>query len=163
MHGHFHAFLAFEGKGLGHHRHRQHTHLPGQLRHHRRGPGAGAAAHAGGDEHHVGSLQHFFNPFAVFLRGLPADLRVGARTQALGDIDAHLQSHRHRTALERLRVGIGADEIHPLDVGAQHMMHGIAATATYPNHLNNGAFRLGFHQFEHNGISSINGFRPSKQ
>ena len=42
-----HAPAAFERERLGDHRHRQDAHLLGQLRHHRRRAGAGAAAHAG--------------------------------------------------------------------------------------------------------------------
>jgi hypothetical protein len=50
-----HAAAAFERERLGDHGDGQDAHLLGQLRHHRRGAGAGAAAHAGGDEHHVGA------------------------------------------------------------------------------------------------------------
>ena len=40
--------------------------------------GAGAAALAGGDEHHVGALDDLFDLVAVRLGGLPADLGIAA-------------------------------------------------------------------------------------
>ena len=46
--------------------------------------GAGAAALAGGDEHHVGALEHLLDLLAVLLGGLPADLGVAAGTEARG-------------------------------------------------------------------------------
>ena len=45
----------------------------------RRAAGAGAAALARGDEHHVGALQHLFDLVAVLLGGLAADLGIAAR------------------------------------------------------------------------------------
>ncbi len=42
-------------------------------------PGAGAAAHAAGDEDHVGALHRRGDLVAVLLDGLPADLRAGRR------------------------------------------------------------------------------------
>ena len=46
--------------------------------------GAGAAALAGGDEHHVGALEHLFDLLAVLLGGLAADLGVAARRRGRG-------------------------------------------------------------------------------
>ena len=51
--GDAHAARALELEGLGHHGHGQDAELLGHARDHRGGAGAGAAAHAGGDEHHV--------------------------------------------------------------------------------------------------------------
>ena len=56
----------------------------GDLGDDRRAAGAGAAALAGGDEHHVGALQHLFDLVAVVLGGLAADLGVGARRRGRG-------------------------------------------------------------------------------
>jgi hypothetical protein len=58
-----------------------------------------------------------------------------APPQPLGDIRAHLQGDRHGAGLQRLRVGVGADEIHALDVGAQHVLHRVAAAAAHADDL----------------------------
>ena len=50
-----HAAAAFPVEGLGDHAHGQDAHFLGHARDHRRRAGAGAAAHAGGDEQHVGA------------------------------------------------------------------------------------------------------------
>jgi hypothetical protein len=41
---------------------------------------------------------------------------TGARAQALGDIGAELQGGLDRRILQHLRVGVGADEFHAVDV-----------------------------------------------
>ena len=46
--------------------------------------GAGAAALAGGDEHHVGALEDLLDLVAVLLGGLAADLGVAARRRGPG-------------------------------------------------------------------------------
>ena len=55
--GQAHAVAALEVEGLGDHAHSQDAALAGALGDDRGRPGAGAAAHAGGDEHHVGAVQ----------------------------------------------------------------------------------------------------------
>jgi len=65
-----------------------------------------------------------------FLCGGCADVRLRARAEALGDLGAHLHDalgFRHR---QRLRVGVGDDEIDPLQPGSDHVVDGIAASAT---------------------------------
>ena len=54
----------------------------------RRRAGAGAAAHAGGDEHHVGAGERLGDARGVLERGGAADLRVGAGAEALGQVAA---------------------------------------------------------------------------
>ena len=58
--------------------------LLGDLGDDRRAAGAGAAALAGGDEHHVGALEHLFDLVAVLLGGLAADLGVASRRRGRG-------------------------------------------------------------------------------
>ena len=58
--------------------------LAGHLGHDRRRAGAGAAAHAAGDEDHVGALDRLGHLVAVLLDRLPADLGPGARPEARG-------------------------------------------------------------------------------
>ena len=88
------AALAFEGERLGDHRDGERAHLAGQRSDDRRRAGAGSAAEAGGDEHHVGAFQRLDDLVGVFQRGLAADFGIGARAQAVGQLDAELDLHR---------------------------------------------------------------------
>ena len=108
--------LALMLKRLGHHRHGEDTLFLGDLGHHRRRAGAGAAAHAGGDEHHVHAFQQFGDALAVFLGGGMADIRPGTRPQPLGQVAADLQLVARLVAAERLRVGVDGDKLHALTI-----------------------------------------------
>src|SRR5580765_368054 len=55
--GHPHATVAFQAEGLGHHADGQDARLAHRPGDHRSGAGTGAAAHAGGNEHHVRACQ----------------------------------------------------------------------------------------------------------
>src|SRR5260370_35131397 len=62
------------------------------------------------------------------------DIGLGSCAEALGDLGAHLHDalrFRHR---ERLRVGIGDDEIDTLQSGGDHVVDGIAARAADAEH-----------------------------
>ena len=76
----------------------------GDLRDERRAAGAGAAALARGDEHHVGALQHLFDLLAVLLGGLPADLGIGAGAEPARELRGRCRaSRRRRTAAATAR------------------------------------------------------------
>ena len=64
----------------------------GDLGHHRRGPGPGAAALAGGDEDHVGALEGLFDLGPVLLGRLAADLGVAARARGPGSAGARCRA-----------------------------------------------------------------------
>ena len=70
--GRLDAARAFEGEGAGDHANGQRADFLGDLRHDRRAAGAGAAAHAGGDEDHVGAFEHLVQLFGRFFGGLAA-------------------------------------------------------------------------------------------
>jgi hypothetical protein len=101
---------------------------------HRRRARAGAAAHAGGDEQHVATLDQLDDAVAVLHRRLPADLGIGAGAEALGDVAADLQRGLHLRVLERLRVGVDADELHAVDAAVErHVRDRVAAAAADPD------------------------------
>ena len=56
----------------------------------RRGAGAGAAAHAGGDEHHVRAGEMVADLVDRLFGGGAADFGLRAGAEALGDLQAHL-------------------------------------------------------------------------
>ena len=96
---------------------------------HRCGAGAGAAAHAGGDEHHVRAGDRGADLLDGFLgRGL-ADLGLGAGAEAFGEVDAELNAVLGARGGERLRVGVGDDELDAVEAGRDHVVDGIAAGA----------------------------------
>jgi hypothetical protein len=76
--------LALERERPGHHADRQRTELAGDGRDDRRAAGAGAAALARGDEHHVGAAQQFLDVVLGVLRGPAPDLGVGASAETAG-------------------------------------------------------------------------------
>ena len=94
-------------------------------------PGAGAAAHAGGDEHHVGAGEMIADFVDDFLGRGGADIRLRTGAEALGDLGAHLHDALRLGHGQRLRVGIGDDEIDPLQSGGDHVVDGVAASPTY--------------------------------
>jgi hypothetical protein len=76
--------------------------------------GASAAAHAGGDEHHVRAGEMIADLVDHLFGGGTADFGLRAGAETLGHLRAHLDDAlglRHR---ERLRVGIGDDEVDAL-------------------------------------------------
>ena len=136
-----------ESKRLGDYGHREDVQPLGDLRHHGRCAGAGAAAHAGGDEHHVGAGQGLLDGIAILqCRGSP-HLRVGAGAEALGRSGAELQGIRVQR-LECLAVGVGGDE---LDAGhgvGDHALDGVAAAAADADYLDYRVLRGFCDQFE---------------
>ena len=86
----------------------------GAARDHRRGAGAGAAAHAGGDEHHVRAVQMIADLVDHLLGGGAADIGLRAGAEPFGDLHAHLDDALGLGHGERLGVGVGDDEVDAL-------------------------------------------------
>ena len=68
-----------------------------------------------------------------------ADLGAGAGAEPLGQVDAELDAHARHSTGERLRVGVGDDELDPLEPGRDHVVDGIAAGAADADHGDSGA------------------------
>ena len=108
--------------------------LLGAARHDRRRAGAGAAAHAGGDEAHVRALQVIANLVEHLLGRRAPDFGLRASAEPFGGRHAHLDDalgFRHR---ERLRVGVGDDEVDALQPAGDHVVDGVAAGTARPEH-----------------------------
>src|SRR4029077_2434109 len=101
----------------------------------RRRARARPAAHAGGDEEHVAALDQLDDAVAILHRRLAPHFGVGAGAETLRDVAADLQRGLHLRVLERLRVGIHADELDALDAVFSHVGHGIAAAAAHADYL----------------------------
>ena len=103
-----------EGERPGHDADRERAEALGGLRDHRRRPGTGAPALAGGDEDHVGALEHLLDLLEVLLGGQTPDLGVaaGAEPARQGAPDVELDV---RLAHQQgLRVGVHRDELDAL-------------------------------------------------
>ena len=132
--GQAHAVAALEVEGLGHHADGENAPLSGALGDDRSGAGAGAAAHARGDEHHVDAVEMLADLRRGFLGRRHADLWVGSGTQALRDVDAQLDALVGLGEGELLRIGVGDDELDTLEPGLDHVVDGVAAGAADAEH-----------------------------
>ena len=101
----------------------------GDLGDHRRAAGAGAAALAGGHEHHVRALQRLLDLVVALLGGGEADVGVGARAEALGQLRADVQLDVGVGHQQRLVVGVDGDELDALEAGVDHAVDGVGAAA----------------------------------
>ena len=125
-----HAAHALEVERLGHHADGEDAHFARGLGDDGGSTRAGAAAHAGGDEHHVGAREMVAQLVDDFLRRRRADIRLGPRAEALRHLGAHLHDALRLRHGQRLRVGVGDDEIDALQPGSDHVIDGIAACST---------------------------------
>ena len=71
-------------------------------------------------------------------RGLAAHFGIGARPQAIGQLDAELDLHFGARHLQRLQVGVGHHKIDAFQIGVDHAVDGIAAAATHADYLDLG-------------------------
>ncbi len=118
---------AFKLERLGHHTHGQNALGPQGFGDNRRGAGAGAAAHAGGDKGHVGTRHMIENLINGFFRRCPADIGTGATAQTLGNGRAQLDAAVRRALRQGLGVRVGDNELDPFQAGRDHVVDGIAA------------------------------------
>ena len=124
--------LAFEFEGLAHHGHGQGAQFPAEFGHHRGAAGTGAAAHAGGDEHHVGPLEDLLKVLGFFHGGFAAHFGIAPGPQTPGHIGTQLDLHRGQAPLQGLGIGVGGDEIDAHHLGGNHIINGVAAGAADP-------------------------------
>ena len=128
------AAEALEPEGFGHHADGQDAALLRHAGDDGGRPGAGAAAHAGGDEHHVGAVQMAEQFVGRFFRRRLADFRLRTRAQTLGQMRPKLDSAIGSAVHQLLRVGVRDHEIDALQVGGDHVVDRVRATATDTDH-----------------------------
>ena len=126
------ATAAFKAERLGNHPNRQRPDLLGTLGHDRSGARPGAATHAGGDKHHIGTFEGFYNFIPAFLRGLLANLRVSACAETFRQFFAYLNPVRSVTEQQGLSVSVQGNELHPLQTGGNHSIYGIVPPPPTP-------------------------------
>ena len=127
--GDLHAAPALEMERLGDDADGENAHFARHPCDDRRCAGAGAAAHAGGDEHHMRAGEVIADLLdRLFGRGL-ADFGLRAGAEALGHLQAHLDDALGPRGGQRLRVGVGDDEIDAREAGHDHVVDRVAAGA----------------------------------
>ena len=119
---------------LGDHPDREDARLLGAARHDRGRAGAGAAAHAGGDKHHVRALQVTADLLEHLVGGSAPDLGLRAGTKTLGDLDAHLDDVLGLRGCERLGVSVGDNEFATLQPTRDHVVDRISTSTTNPDY-----------------------------
>lgn len=120
--------------------------------------GAGATAHASGDEHHVRAADLFNDVFERFLGSDAADVRPGAGTETLSYRDAQLNAAVRERLGNRLRIGVGNNEFYTLKLGTDHVVDGVAARAANSDHGNP---RTQFRGRAGRGNAEVDGHRQS--
>ena len=106
-----------------------------QLGDDRRRTRAGTATLAGGDEHHVGALEHLFDLVAVRLGRVATHVGIAAGTEASGEVATDVELDVGVAHEECLGVRVHGDELDTFEAGVDHPVHGIDATAADADHL----------------------------
>ena len=130
-----HSARALIEEGLGDNADRQDPHAAGDPGDDGGGSGAGAAAHACGDEKQIGSFKRLADCVRRLLRGRSADLGLGAGSKPGGskrDQDVRVG------LVENLLVRVGGNEGDSAALTGDHVLDGIAAAATDANDFDNG-------------------------
>ncbi len=117
---------------------RQCAQLAGDGGHDGRTAGAGTAALAGGDEHHVGAAQQFLDLILGVLGGLFPDFGVGTGTQPPGRLASDVELDVGVGHQQRLGVGVDRDELHALEALLDHPVDGVDAAAADPDDFDDG-------------------------
>ena len=113
----------------------------------------------------MGAVERLLDLGQRLFGGGLADLRPRAGAEALGDAEAELDLAVRQAVVERLRVGVGDDEIDTLHVGVDHVGDGVAARAADADHADPGAKLLHFRADEidaHDQSPHGAGFEPAR-
>ena len=130
-----HPALALELEGLGHDADGQRAGLSCDLSHGGSRAGARAAAHTGGDEHHVCVLERLCYVVPALLSAALADVRVGARALAMGQLLADLDFLVRARDRESLLVRVHGNELNALRARLHHAVHNVVAGSADTNDL----------------------------
>ena len=133
--GLIHAALALELEGLGDDGDREDTGLAGNIGDGGSRARAGAAAHAGRDEDHVGILKGLGDVIAALLGGALADLGIAAGALTVGQLLADLDLLVCAGNGQRLLIGIDGDILDALSTGFHHAVDDVVAGAADADHL----------------------------
>src|SRR5207342_1888135 len=123
------AALALEGERPGDDADGERAQSPCDTSHDRRTAGTRTAALAGGDEHHVRTLESVLDVLRMVLGRLAALVRVRAGAKSARQITADVQLDVRIAHQQRLRVSVDRDEFDTPKPGLDHPIDGVDATA----------------------------------
>ena len=131
-----HSFLAFKIEGLCHNADRQDAQLLGNGRNAGSRTCACAAAHACGNEHHIGTTQCLRDIILCFIHGALTDFRVAACAQTLCQLFANLDFRCGFGFRQSLSVCIDGNEFHPIQAVFNHSIYCVVAAAANTDYFN---------------------------
>jgi len=132
--GQTHAATALEVERLGNDADREDALVSSRLSDNRSSAGAGAAAHAGGDEAHVRTVQ-VIDDFIDALFGCgTADFRLRTSTETFSDVGAELDDALRLGHRQGLGIRVGNDEVDALEASGDHVVDSVAAAAANTEH-----------------------------
>ena len=131
-----HSFLAFKIEGLCHNADRQNAQLLGNGRDAGSRTCACAAAHACGDEYHIGTTQCLRDIILCFIHGALTDFRVAACAQTLCQLFANLDFRCGFGFGQSLSVCIDGNEFHPIQAVFNHSIYCVVAAAANTDYFN---------------------------
>jgi hypothetical protein len=132
--GLLHPLVAFELERLGDDTYRQNAQFARGLCDDRRSTCPGAAAHARRDEAHVRPGEVINDLFDAFFCSRSTHGCPRTRAQTLGHLHAQLDAAGGPTLLQRLRVGVGHNEIDALKGLVDHVVDRVTACPTHTEH-----------------------------
>ena len=132
----FHALLAFKTKRSGNNADSQNAHFPCDLCDNRCTAGTRAAAHACGNEHHIGTTQCLRDIILCFIHGALTDFRVAACAQTLCQLFANLDFRCGFGFRQSLSVCIDGNEFHPIQAVFNHSIYCVVAAAANTDYFN---------------------------
>ncbi len=139
--------LPFEEEGDGDDADCEQAALAGDFGHHGSRAGAGAATHAGGDEHHLGAVvKEGRDIVGALLGGEAGNLGVASGSEAAGGVGAEQHAVGHRRVIERLAVGVAHRERNFVDVLLEHVVDGVVAAAPHADCLDDDILGGGFEE-----------------
>src|SRR6184192_3786871 len=146
-----HPLAPLEQERLGDDADREGANVARHLRDDRRCTGAGAAAHAAGDEDHVGALEGVQHLVAILLDRLSADLGTRAGPQPACELLPDLHLHVGLIVEQGLRVGVHGDELDALESFVDHAVQRVAAAAPHADDFHPGVLRHCLFELEDHG------------
>ena len=97
--------------------------------------GAGAAAFASGDEHHVGAFDHLFDFVAMRLACGAAHFGIAACTEAAREFAPNVEFDIGIAHQQCLRICVDSNELNALEACIDHAVDGVDATSAHTDDL----------------------------
>ncbi|CAB4950364.1 unannotated protein [freshwater metagenome] len=133
---------SLEAERAGDHTDGERVHAARHLGDDRGRTGAGAATLAGGDEHHVGALDHLFDLVAMRLGSIATHVGVATGTETAREVAPDVEFDVGITHQQRLGIGVDRDELNTLQPCVDHAVNGVDATTADADHLDDGEIVL---------------------